>query len=623
MILTELCRYANETLQGEAGTPEEYLLIPVRWSIQLDEEGELIQVSSLGGDQKTKKGIQRAMPYVQVTSGIEPSLMVGNGEYVLGIGRDPDKQDPKVLQRHNAFKGLLQKCVAEVPEESSLQAVAAFLDRWNPETDFLTLFDDEEKRKVFTAGDTITFQVDTGNDDMYPTDLPAVQRFWASHIQQKKGGDFGQCLVTGQDNLLLAETMPIKIRGIPDGHTSGTALVSANSPPFESYGRSRSLSSPISRQAGESFAKAINHLLNAQSTEPNRLRIGSVAYMFWTRDPQDFEAVESELQHLKPSIAKELYRSPYTARPQADDNVPDGQLYALALSASVSRAVIRDWLEVPIKEAKANLNRWFAGQKMVLPMGKFPKRPLSATSLAKSLFMGGYADVEEMEKDDELDDEIDQAEKLPEKRDLTSSQKVVAGVATELVRSALSGRPLAIDLLMRAVQRNRIERSVTYPRAALIKLVLTYSQERSMSMDDMESMNSENHDPAYLCGRLLSVLEVIQSKAVKSVNATLVDRYYGGASSTPDRIFPSLLKMATSAHLPKLRKDPKTKDASVGLQKSLESILYPHLTEFPKTLDLQKQGLFALGYYHQCAQNRANAAAAKAAKMKKQDSTEN
>jgi CRISPR-associated protein Csd1 len=623
MILTELCRYANETLTGDAGTPEEYLLTPVRWSIQLEPDGGLIQIASWGGDKTTRKGIQRAMPYVQLTSGIEPSLMVGNAEYVLGIGRDPDKQDLKVLQRHSAFKELLQKCVAELPEEASLKAVTVFLDRWNPATDFLILFDDEEKRKVFTAGDTITFQVDTGNDDMFPTDLPTVQRFWASHIQQKKGGEFGQCLVTGQDNLLLTETMPIKIRGIPDGHTSGTALVSANSPPFESYGRSRSLSSPISRQAGELFAKAINHLLNAPSTEPNRLRIGSVAYMFWASNPKAFAAIEGEIQHLKPSITKELYRSPYTARLQADENVPDGQLYALALSASGSRAVIRDWLEVPIKKAKANLNRWFAAQKMVLPTGKLPKRPLSATSLAKSLFMGGYADAEEMEEDDELENEIDQLEKTSEKKEFTSSQKVVSGVATELVHSALYGQPLAVDLLMRAVQRNRIERSVTYPRAALIKLVLTYSRKRTFNMDDMESMNPENSDPAYLCGRLLCVLEVIQAKAVKSVNATLVDRYYGGASSTPDRIFPSLLKMATSAHLPKLRKDPKTKDASAGLQKSLEGILYPHLTAFPKTLDLQKQGLFALGYYHQCAQNRASAAAAKAAKMKKQDSTEN
>ena len=640
MILTELYRYATETLQGDAGTPEEYLLIPVRWSIQLDEDGELIQVASWGGDNTNRKGIQRAMPYVQVTSGVEPSLMVGNAEYVLGIGRDPDKQDPKVLARHNAFKELLQRCLVELPEEESLRAVAAFLDRWNPQSDFLKLFDDEEKRKVFTATDTITFQVDTGNSDMFPTDLPTIQRFWASHIQQKKGGAFGQCLVTGKDNLLLAETMPMKIRGIPDGHTSGTALVSANSPPFESYGRSRSLSSPISRQAGESFAKAINHLLSAQTTEPHRLRIGSVAYLFWTRDPKDYEAVEGEIQHLKPklpsstpnpSVAKALYRSPYTAQPQAIEN--ENKLYALALSASGSRAVIRDWLEVPIKKAKANLNHWFMAQKIVLPTGKLPKRPLSATSLAKSLFMGGYADFEELEEDDdELESDVAQTEKPFEKREPTSSQRVVAGVATELVRSALNGQSLAADLLMRAVQRNRIERSVTYPRAALIKLVLTYQsqgqtpnaiQKRRINMEDMESMNQKNTDPAFLCGKLLCVLEVIQSKAVQSVNATLVDRYYGGASATPDRISPSLLKMATSAHLPKLRKDPKTKNASMGLQKSLESILYPNLTEFPKILNLHEQGLFALGYYHQCAENRANAAAAKAAKTKLENSTEN
>jgi CRISPR-associated protein Csd1 len=99
--------------------------------------------------------------------------------------------------------------------------------------------------------------------------------------------------------------------------------------------------------------------------------------------------------------------------------------------------------------------------------------------------------------------------------------------------------------------------------------------------------------PAYKCGRLLAVIERIQSLAIGNPNATLTDRYYGSASTAPASVFGVLLRL-TQPHLSKLRKQRE------GLAIFLESTLQDAMPDrFPTTLSLTEQGLFALGYYHQ------------------------
>ena len=46
-------------------------------------------------------------------------------------------------------------------------------------------------------------------------------------------------------------------------------------------------------------------------------------------------------------------------------------------------------------------------------------------------------------------------------------------------------------------------------------------------------LDPTNPSPAYRMGRLFAVLEKIQEEASPGINATIRDRYYGAASSTP------------------------------------------------------------------------------------------
>ena len=172
-----------------------------------------------------------------------------------------------------------------------------------------------------------------------------------------------------------------------------------------------------------------------------------------------------------------------------------------------------------------------------------------------------------------------------------------------LLRAALAGAPLPPNLLSEAVRRNRAEQDVTRPRAALIKAVIQSRQGLLLEEDTMIQLDNDNLDPAYRCGRLLAVLESVQYQALGITAVT--DRFYGTASSAPASVFGRLLRGA-QPHLAKLERDKR--GAYFALQQRLEEVM-AGLQGFPKTLGMEDQGLFALGFYHQRAHDRAQARA--------------
>jgi CRISPR-associated protein Csd1 len=145
-----------------------------------------------------------------------------------------------------------------------------------------------------------------------------------------------------------------------------------------------------------------------------------------------------------------------------------------------------------------------------------------------------------------------------------------------------------------AVNRCRAEQSINYLRAAVIKACLNRNIRRHLSTEKefLPMLDLANDNTAYRLGRLFSVLEKIQEDASPGLNATIRDRYYGAASSTPVAVFTTLLRLK-NAHLKKLQPG-----RVVWFEKLLSEVLGP-ISDFPKHLPLQDQGRFALGYYHQ------------------------
>ena len=166
-----------------------------------------------------------------------------------------------------------------------------------------------------------------------------------------------------------------------------------------------------------------------------------------------------------------------------------------------------------------------------------------------------------------------------------------------LVRSALTGLSLPRAILALAVRQNRVEQRITRPRLALIKLALL-SHDSDREEDYMVNLDTDNSDPAYLLGRLLAVLEKTEREAIRGINTTITDRFYGTASSAPQTVFPTLLK-GSRTYLNRLRSyKPAAYFSNEGSQMDIMTKLHPK-KGFPKSLNLEEQGIFALGYYHQ------------------------
>jgi len=336
-----------------------------------------------------------------------------------------------------------------------------------------------------------------------------------------------------------------------------------NADAFESYGLDASLNGPTCQECSDRFMKAVNELMRGDGTHLT-FRSG-VSFIFWTREDIGF----SPLMFLKQpdeSEVCELLRSAFTGDESQVDEIG---FYAAAFAASGGRASIRDWIDTTVGRAKAQLARFFALQRVVGEWGD-AGRPLGVYSLATATARAG-ADPP-------------------------------AYVLAALLHSALAGGPPPASLLYRAVERCRIEGTVPRPRAALIKMVIQSRRHDPSSQEEetMVELDSQNHQPAYLCGRLFAALEAVQRAALGAVGATIVDRFYGTASSAPATVFGRLIRGA-QPHLATLRRDKPR--AYAALDRRLQDI-QEGLAAYPTTLSLEQQGLFALGYYHQRAADR-------------------
>ena len=108
-------------------------------------------------------------------------------------------------------------------------------------------------------------------------------------------------------------------------------------------------------------------------------------------------------------------------------------------------------------------------------------------------------------------------------------------------------------------------------------------------------VNPEHPSPAYHCGRLLAVLARLQRAALGDVGAGVVQRYYTAASQTPGLVLGRLAANAKN-HLNKL-----DGGLSHWYENQIADVLSRVRDTVPRTLTLEQQSLFALGYYQQLA----------------------
>ena len=554
MLLQKLVEYADRIER----TPPLYAERPIRYVVELDGEGNLLGLTDTAdpSDRRSRNGTRRLAPQVQRSVAVKPLLLSDRADYTFGRPRGADTEE-QALKRHQAYVGLLERCVATTGE-LAVGAVQRFLR--NSPLGAIQLGGD------FDESAALTFRV----DGSFVIDLPSVQEFWANeHSLGSDGGNSPQCLVCGREGPVLGR-LPSNIKGIPGGQSSGTALISANEEAFESYGLEASRVAPTCESCAEKFTKALNALL---ATEANNYRFLGAVFIFWTREESGF-SFRSFLDRPDAEEVRALMAAVRTGK--AVERLDETAFYAASLTGSGGRAVVRDWVDTTVGGVKSNLARWF-GMQRVTGWDGSDLRPLGIYQLAGSTVL--------------------------DMKDLPPP------TVRAMLRTALTGAPLPLSLLAQAIRRNQAEQRVTHPRAALIKLALMgRNYDYDYEEDDMVSLNDEHPSAAYHCGRLLAELEAAQRRAVPGVKATITDRFYGTASTAPASVFPRLVRGA-QPHLAKLERD--NPGVQRALQRRIEDICSRVLV-FPRTLTMEQQGLFCLGYYHQRAHDRASAIEARA-----------
>ena len=485
----------------------------------------------------------------------------------------PEKADGRRVQ-HAYFKKLLGEASVAAPTASA--KLAALLNFLADDTELARLHAALVTAKAKPT-DNAAFEV-AGEKLL---DDPALKIFWRTRratLRASTTRSLRVCLASGR----LAETLDTteKIKGVPGGLATGTNLISFDKDSFTSYSLEQAQNAAISPDSELKFRSALNTLI------PLGLRINDAVHLHWTREPAPTDLF-ALLMAADEAEIKNLLSAPQTGIAPAA--VQTNAYYAMSLSGNGGRIVVRDWLECTVPEVEAHIRRWFSDLTIIAPDGVGEE---NAFKLGRLL----YAMVRD--KIDELPPQI----------------------PTQLLYAALRGTSLPQTALAATLRRQQIENKqpgdhadprLNPARMALIRACLNRSPNASTSQSTIRpmtaSLDSDSPDAAYLCGRLFAVFDRLQYLALGGVNAGVVERFYASASVTPALVMGRLFRNA-QFHLAK---------AGGGIaenaRKDFEEISTALGKTFPTSLDLEAQGRFALGYYHQKSDYRRRTAERKEA----------
>lgn len=569
MILQALAGYyQRKAEEGGAGiAPEGFEKKEIPYFIVLNHKGEYVGLQDTReGEGKKKSGRIVTVPKgVKKTSGIAANLLWDNPSYLFARPKPDPKKDPgKLIERaqeqQQCFIGVIRGKFPVPVQDEGVVAVLGFLERG----DYRDLFADPAWEEIEEVGANLTFKLDT--DTCLICQRPTVIAALTPAEATKSEVEGGQvCLVTGEiDSPARLHT---SIKGVWGAQSSGANIVSFNLDAFRSFGKEQGFNAPVGKRAEFAYTTALNMLLAKGSRQ--RLQVGDASTVFWGERETPLEDVFADLfgepakenpDRLNAAVST-LYAAPKSGvPPPVEDYTP---FYVLGLAPNAARIAVRFWSAGTVGGTARNILQHFEDCDIV----HGPNQPahLSLFRLLSSTALLG------------------------------KSENVQPNLAGDFMKAIMNGTPYPQTLLASALRRCRAERAITYPRAALIKGVLA-RESRCHNKTEKEicmSLDTANNAPGYLLGRLFSVLEYAQESASPGINATIRDRFYGAASSTPVAVFPHLLKLKNH-HIAKL----DNKGQAVNLEKQIGEIM-SGLQDFPTHLSLQDQGRFAIGYYHQ------------------------
>ena len=586
MILQALTAYYQALEQkGKVSAPG-WAPVKVSYALYLSPEGEPEQIVSIKTEQKRgKKTVLApqilALPApVKRSNSIVPNFLCDSASYLLGLpgekkGASEEKLAKRALDSFAACKALHEELLSAA-DSPAAKAVLRFFETWDPEkaAAYLTEKADEEILNDLRKGANLLFRAESG----FVHEDPAVQAAWNSHYNKESDGPRGICLVTGEEGPI--EKIHPAIKNVAGAQPSGAALVSFNAPAFCSYGKEQNLNAPTGKYAAFAYTTALNYLL---ADRDHVYHIGDTSVVCWAKGGEsaynalfgaacfgaDTSYTTADLRGMVESLCK--------GEPVEYDDAklsPTMDFYVLGLSPNAARVSVRFFLHNTFRGFLENVQAHYNRLEIVRPaFDKFEVLPIWRLL---------YETVNENAR----------------------TKTPAPDLAGEVLRAILTNTLYPATLLTGVTLRIRAERSITRGRAAILKAYyLKLTESRGKENPDIPkevlqvSLSPDAAHVPYTLGRLFSVLEAIQSAANPGINATIKDKYFNTAASTPAVVFPILINLAQK-HLKKLR--GSNRGLAILYDKQLTELFSKlNCSSYPTRMNLPQQGSFQLGYYHQ------------------------
>lgn len=567
MILQALVAYYNKlAARGEISKPG-WAKAKISWAIELGDDGSVLgilplKVESPDGKKQIPRKILLPAPITKASS-VRSNFLWENAEYLLGV--QTKKDGGKTAERFAAAKELHDSLLADVHTPVA-EAIKAYFAACDPAAIASMLPDGcmDELRK----GANLTFLY----QNRFPGEFPELCAAWDAHYGGEKIGETFVDVVTGE--VVVPEATHPSIKNVQDAQPSGAALVSFNAEAFESFGRKQNLNAPMGKETAFAYTSALNSLTGDKD---HRQHIGDMTVVYFAEDAEpvyqdvmdlcfagsDDRVTDAELHSILQNIAAGK-QTDFAGKTLS----PDDRFYLLGISPNASRLSVRCFRQSSFGDVISRIKQHYDDIAIVTDnRSKWVDIPLWAL----------------------LRETVN-----PNANDKTPAPQM----AGDTLRAVLTGGRYPETLYRRTLLRIRAEHDITRGKAAIVKGYLlrntkhrkdyTYIKEAST----MALNEASNYTP-YVLGRLFSTLETVQLTANRDINTTIKDKYFNSACATPAAVFPILLKLANS-HLKKLGGG-----LAVNYSKQIGALVARLETAFPKTLSLEEQGAFILGYYHQ------------------------
>jgi CRISPR-associated protein Csd1 len=511
-------------------------------------------------------------------------LLVDKAEEVLCYGGDASKK------KHGLFLEKLQE-YHDLPE---LAPVLAFYkeNKVNGVEKALAKFEDEIPDEKNRKGN-IGFRITTEGVRIHekPEVLKQIITKYESYQEKLLAANKKKCSICGQTNYPVEDLPHGMIKRVPDGQSSGCALVSYNESAFESYALRGNNNSSICTNCAKTYVEGLNWLLSSGNETIDRNKKGKgksifrytnrknfgadTAMVYWTRNHNNLPEMDY-LEEPNPDDVARLIDSVTLGADKDNRYIEPDHFYSFTLSGSAARIAVRDWIETSLSDLKRSIASWFKDisiEEYDWELKKFKIRYTRLYDLARSCQRKNTDGS--FDKDD-------------------SSLPRVAG---HLWGAALKNTTLPLWILTKVLQRARLDnKGVTAERAALIKLILNRNN-KGGDFVITEKMEDGLRPVAYVCGQIFAKFESIQYAALGERNAGIRERYFTYAMTSPAAAFGRLFNL-NSKHFTKLKNEKP--GLAVNMDKELQALCKNiDISKFPSTFTLEEQGQFAIGYYHQ------------------------